>query len=187
MFAVALLALLVLGLEAGGDSVRLLARFDRPQLGAGQLWRLVSGHLVHLGWGHAVLNVTALALIAAGFGRLYRPWQWFAVGTGAALAIDAGLWFFEPEIGWYVGLSGVLHGMVAAAAVALAATSTRLSVAVFVVLAAKIAWESLAGSLPLTADLSGGDVIVEAHLWGALGGGLAALLIRLLPSRIAPV
>ena len=47
-------------------------------------------------------------------------------------------------------------------------------------LAGKLLWEAAAGPLPMTAELAGGDVVVGAHLWGTLGGGLTALMLAAL-------
>ena len=48
-----------------------------------------------------------------------------------------------------------------------------------VVVAAKVAYEQLAGPLPGSEATSGGAVIVDAHLYGVIGGTVvAAALIR---------
>jgi hypothetical protein len=43
-------------------------------------------------------------------------------------------------------------------------------------LAAKLAWEQGVGAVPGSSGFIGGHTIVDAHLYGALGGGLGALL-----------
>src|SRR5690606_26595278 len=43
---------------------------DRAALGAGQWWRLWSGHLVHLDARHAAANLAALALLAVAAWRM---------------------------------------------------------------------------------------------------------------------
>jgi rhomboid family GlyGly-CTERM serine protease len=183
----AVLAAAVLGLEAGGETVRVLLRFDREPIVAGEYWRLITGHLVHLGWGHALLNLAALGLVIASFRPLLGWSRWTMIALAAATAIDLGLWFSDPPVTWYVGLSGVLHGLVAAAAIALIRFAPRMAVTVLAILTAKLAWEAFRGALPFTAELSGGDVIVEAHLWGAVGGVVAALLLTGLRRRSAPL
>ena len=56
-----------------------------------------------------------------------------------------------------------------------------------VIFAAKLGWEQLAGPLPFTGETAGGPVIVDAHLYGAVGGALAALLIIAAEKRRARV
>jgi rhomboid family GlyGly-CTERM serine protease len=91
-------------------------------------------------------------------------------------AIDAGFWFFYPELEWYVGLSGVLHGLLVAGLFAGLVQRDREAVILTLFVIAKLAWEQLAGPLPGSESSSGGVVIVDAHLYGAIGGLAGALL-----------
>ena len=51
--------------ELGGDAGRALLRYDRAALAAGQWWRLLTAHVVHLGLEHAALNSLGLVLMWA--------------------------------------------------------------------------------------------------------------------------
>jgi rhomboid family GlyGly-CTERM serine protease len=166
---------LCLLLSVLGDSGRSVFRYERSALLAGELWRLLSAHLVHLSFGHVVLNLAALAVMAALLDGVLETAEWFWLGLVAALAIDAGLFLFSPEVQWYVGLSGVLHGWLAAGALRLAFAGSGLGPVLLVGIAAKIAWEQWAGPLPFSESSSGGPVVVDAHLYGALGGAAAML------------
>jgi len=181
------LVLVVLLLQVGGENVTTLLRYDRGPIEAGQLWRLVTAHLVHLGWGHAFLNATALALIIAGFGPVLRPAQWIRVAVTSALLVDIGLWFVHPAVHWYAGLSGVLHGLVAGAAVAARSAMPRLAAVILCFLSAKLLWEIAAGPLPLSTTIAATNVITQAHLWGAVGGALAAFLVTRRHTRSDPL
>ena len=76
---------------------------------------------------------------------------------------------------WYVGLSGVLHGALAAGAVAWWRYESKLlALLLSAIFAGKLAWEQWHGALPLSGDL---PVVVDAHLYGALGGALAGVLL----------
>ena len=56
-----IVAVMVLGVLAlGGQRLRMLLQYDRAALATGEWWRLVTGHLVHLGWDHLALNVAGL-------------------------------------------------------------------------------------------------------------------------------
>jgi rhomboid family GlyGly-CTERM serine protease len=179
---VALLAVcLVLG--AGGDEVRELGRYERHAVEGGEYWRLVSGHLVHLGFGHLWPNLAALAIIALLFEGVFSNADWLRLGAAAALAIDLGLYVLDPSVLWYVGLSGVLHGFVAAGALALLLRRERLGAILGLCLGAKLLFEQIVGPVPFTAQSVGGPVVVAAHLYGAIGALLAEAAVELARRR----
>ena len=91
--------------------------------------------------------------------------------------IDVGFVFYEPQLQWYVGFSGVLHGALAAGAIAWWRSESRaLALTLSVFFVGKLLWEQLHGALPLSGDL---PVVVDAHLYGALGGAVAAGILWL--------
>lgn len=177
------LLLICLALALGGDEWRELGRYDRDALAAGEYWRLLSGHLVHLGWGHLWPNLAALVVIGLLFEGTMRSIDWVITALVAAAAIDAGLFFFEPGVRWYVGLSGVLHGFVAAGALELLLRRQALGAIMGAAVLAKIVFEQTVGPVPFTAAAVGGPVIVAAHLYGAAGGVLAAAAARFVRRR----
>ena len=171
--------LLALVLMLAGDSGREWLRFERNGIASGEAWRLVTGHFVHLGISHTILNLAGLVLVWLLAGRAFHWRQWLWIMTGSIAAIDLGLWFVTPMLEWYVGLSGLLHGMLAAGAVAGLAERNAEALILAVVVAGKVAYEQLAGPLPGSEATSGGAVIVDAHLYGVIGGTVvAAVLIR---------
>lgn len=170
-------------LALGGDEMRNLARYDRAALAAGEYWRLVSGHLVHLGWGHLWPNLAALLVIALLLEGTFGSVDWIVVGLVSAAAIDLGLLTIDTDVEWYVGLSGVLHGFVAAGALGLMLEKQALGVVLAVGVVAKLIFEQTFGAVPFTAASVGGPVIVSAHLFGAAGGLLAAAVLQVLRRR----
>jgi rhomboid family GlyGly-CTERM serine protease len=167
--------LLLLAPTLLGEGARQWLRYDRAGLAKGQWWRLLTGHWIHLDVRHAVLNCLGLALMWALFARDYAPRQWVAIVLAAAVAIDAGLWLGNSTVMWYVGSSGVLHGVMAAGALAYLRRGEREGWLLAGLLVAKLIYEHRVGALPF----SGSDpVIVDAHLYGVLGGGAMATLLR---------
>lgn len=174
-FALAALSLLF---EAGGDSARAWLRFDPAGIAAGEWWRLLSGHLVHLGVPHVLLNVAALLLLWWLVGSGLSVAGWLLVIASSLACIDLGLWFLDPALSWYVGLSGLLHGLFAAGLVARWQSAPVESLLLGALLAAKLLFEQLSGPLPGSEASAGGAVVVNAHLYGAVGGIAAALGLR---------
>ncbi|MGD9340995.1 MAG: rhombosortase [Chromatiales bacterium] len=166
-------ALILVGAQLVGIEV---LQYQRERVLEGQLWRLLSAHAVHLGWRHSLLNLLALVLILAIFPDSLRRgaavWLIFA----SLAAIDGGL-LLRPEILWYVGLSGVLHGLLAGACVLTA--RRREGRVLLLLLGAKLLWEQRYGALPSTATIAGGPVLVDAHLFGAIGGLVCAGMVLL--------
>jgi rhomboid family GlyGly-CTERM serine protease len=163
-------------LAAGGDEWRELARYERGAIEQGEYWRLLSGHLVHLGFGHLWPNLAALVVIGALFDDVFGNADWWRVTLTSAAAIDLGLYLFDPDVRWYVGLSGVLHGFVAAGALELLQRRQALGAVLALSLAAKLAFEQIVGPVPFTAAAVGGPVVIAAHLYGAAGGAFAQVV-----------
>lgn len=158
-------------------------RYDRDAILHGQWWRLISGNIVHLGWSHLLLNLSGLILVWMLFRPTLTSRNWFIVTVTSSLAVGAGLLVFDPELQWYVGLSGVLHGLFAAGIIAGLYVGNRGDWWLLVLFIAKITWEQLVGSMPGSAEIAGGNVIVDAHLYGALGGAVTAVIIILIKKR----
>ncbi|TLZ26924.1 MAG: rhombosortase [Gammaproteobacteria bacterium] len=158
-----------------GEAGRALLRYERGALAAGQWWRLLTAHVVHLDIRHALLNSLGLALLWALFARDYSPRQWGAVVLGAMAAIDAGLWLCDSTLLWYVGSSGALHGVMAAGALAHVRRGQRDGWVLAGLLAMKLAYEHWLGALPFSGL---GTVVVSAHLYGAIGGTAVAGFLR---------
>ena len=174
----AIIAASSLAVMAGGAPAAAALRYDRKAVLSGEAWRLVTGHFVHADWPHLAWNLAGLLLVFALFSREYSPRSWIVLMLASTAAIGVGFLLFEPDLAWYVGLSGLLHGLLAAGLVAwLSVRRDPLTVGVTVVFVAKLVWEHFRGPLPLTADTLSVPVIHAAHTYGALGGTLGALVL----------
>jgi rhomboid family GlyGly-CTERM serine protease len=183
-YGAALLACLalLLALAATGESGREWLRYERGALAKFQWWRLVSAHLVHLSWEHVLLNSAGLVLLWALFAREYSPRRWLWIVAAAVIAIDAGLWFFRPGVDWYLGSSGVLHGVLAAGAYGLYRRGESTGAVLLLLLIVKLVYEQQAGGSLFAADL---PLVPDAHVLGVLGGLTGAFLPRSrVPQRV---
>lgn len=169
-------ALVCLVLGSGAEEAREWGRYEREAIEAGETWRLVTGHFVHLGWGHLWLNLATLGLLAVIFDEALSAIGCLWVLLGSIIGIDAGLYLLQPGVAWYVGLSGVLHGVIAAGSLSLLGRDqTQFGLFIAAALIAKLSFEQGFGPLPFTQSASGGPVVVAAHLYGAVGGTVAML------------
>jgi hypothetical protein len=97
--------------------------------------------------------------------------------------IDLCFWFLDSGLGWYVGMSGLLHALLVAGIVTRFPVAKGESLALAALIAGKIAWEQLAGPLPGSEISAGGAVVVNAHLYGAIAGILAAGVLHVITPR----
>jgi len=74
-------------------------------------------------------------------------------------------------------LSGLLHGLLLAGAIAGVRSLPAESLVICAVVVAKLAYEQIAGPLPGSESVAGGAVVVNSHLYGAVGGALSAAII----------
>jgi len=146
----------------------------------GELWRLVTGHLIHLGWAHWALNAFALTLVSLlarrplGLGDMARSIP------ALAAAISLMLLVFDTDVPDYVGLSGVLYGLVLLVLWPQAREGRWLAWAALVYLAVRVGWQLLSGAPAMEAALIGGPVIEQVHGHGLL---VAAVWLLIRPAR----
>jgi rhomboid family GlyGly-CTERM serine protease len=163
---------LLMTTEVGGDAARLTLRYERTAIEAGEWWRLLTAHFVHLGFEHAALNALGLVLMWALFARDLRPAGWVAVVATSLSAIDIGLYLRDSTVEWYVGSSGVLHGIMAAGTLVHLRRRDLDGWILAAFMVVKLSYEQWTGALPFTdAPVS---VVVSSHLYGAIGGLIAA-------------
>ncbi|MBI1194958.1 MAG: rhombosortase [Gammaproteobacteria bacterium] len=173
-FTLTILCTLVL---AFGDQAALLLRYDRPAILDGAVWRLLTGHLEHLGWPHLFMNLAGLWLLWLLYGDCMNDRLWAGMLAATGLGISAGLLVLDPKLVWYVGLSGILHGVFSCGIICRLRAAARGEWLMLTLLTAKLAWEQVNGSVPGSAEFAGGPVIVDAHLYGAIIGAVFGLLV----------
>lgn len=177
------LAALLVALQASGWHGGL--EYRRAAVLQGQLWRLLTGNLVHLGWAHLLRDVVGLMLIWKLFAGWLAERTWLWVLAASAVAVGVGLLAFSPGVAWYVGISGALFGLFSAGALSVGRKQPVYAGSLLLGMTAVIAWTLHAGALPGETAGLGGAVVPQAHLYGAIGGAVAFLLCDAL--RRAPV
>jgi rhomboid family GlyGly-CTERM serine protease len=169
---------LCLALHAAGLNGWLM--FDRTAIDQGQWWRLLTGHLVHLNWGHFWLNMGGVLIVAGFLRNHWNAAHWLVLLVWSALAIGLGLYVLNPELYRYVGLSGVLHGLFIAGAWQERKHYALSGTVLLALLVIKLAWEQIGGAMPGSEAAAGGHVIVDAHLYGAVSGAVFVVAVEIL-------
>ena len=162
-------AVVLLGvLQVLPQAWHLALRYDRQAVLQGELWRLITGHLIHLGWAHWALNAAGLVLYALLADTPPRPRPLLRQVLVLGLGISVLLMLFMPTLAHYVGLSGVLYGLFVLALWPGVRRIDPLSVAALTTVAAWLAGQLIQGPARREVDWIGGDIIVQAHLFGVV-------------------
>lgn len=177
-----MLLLAVALLPAAWPGVAETLIYDRSALGRGEVWRLWSGHAVHLGWSHLSWNLAVAVPVGVWLENLARPkTRWFL--ALAPPLISLGLLALTPALARYAGLSALATGLVILLALDRLRAGGReprwLWSAVLVLIAAKVGAEFLGHGALFASLPAGARVVPLAHLLGALAAlGTAALPLR---------
>lgn len=155
-------------------------RFDRQLLQGGNFWLILTGNFVHLNWSHLFLNLAGLALVVLLVWENFGPVEWLVIILLSSLGVGIGLYILDPQVGWYVGFSGTLHGLILAGAIADLRRFPLNAAALLVVVCLKLFWEQKFGAMPGSESVAGGKVVVNSHLYGAITGAVIALPLLLI-------
>ncbi len=194
-------AVCAIGLAAVPDAF-IDFRYDRAALVSGQWWRAVTGHLLHLNVAHLLLNLAGLLLICELLWHRLPLLHGFALLLFSAVGTSALLCWQHPELSWYAGLSGALHGLWAGCALAgwwplqvggkrsmdgtipaiggvpsiRGASSRYFLMGALALLALKLILEAWFGASRYTEEMIGAPVISAAHRYGAFAGTAYVLM-----------
>ncbi len=167
----------VLGLEVP-------LRYGRTEiLESGQWWRILSGNFVHLGYPHLLLNLAGLIMITLLLAHALTARQWAITGLVSMLGVGIGLLLFDPHLSWYVGLSGALYGLLLGGAIAEFRFHKPIACLIGAYTLGKVVWEQMYGAVESSEAITGGNVIVNAHLYGMVAGGVTVLCLLALEHR----
>lgn len=146
-------------------------------IGEGEPWRVVTGHWVHLSYRHALVDLVAwLAIWRYGCDFLDGS-AWTLGIVASCLGTSAGLAWYAPAIESYVGLSGLLHGVLAFVAIRRAARGDRWAAWVGAATVGKVAVEVVLRPDVAPAPWIGGLALPIAHAYGVASGLLASLAL----------
>lgn len=98
--------------------------------------------------------------------------RWFVLESLCVVLLRHQCWalLFSPDLIWYAGLSGALHGIFAWGACVDIKEKMKSGWLLLIGLAIKVGYEQIDGSSEQVANLIDAKVAVDAHLFGALTG-----------------
>lgn len=151
-------------------------QYSTAALQSGEWWRLITGNLVHTNLAHLLLNLTGILLLWIFHQEYYQPLDYLVVFLLCGIATTLGLFVFDSNLVWYVGLSGALHGLFAWGVVRDLISLKPLAWLLASALVAKLGWELAFGDSGMIAELIEAPVVVAAHLNGVVAGAITAIL-----------
>ena len=166
----AIIAAICIAIGFSGESISEILRYDAVAIKQGEAWRIISAHFVHLSLSHLWLNLAGLALVFAFFASCISIKYWLFSLAVNAIGISLLIYFLNPEIIWYVGLSGVLHGLFVLGGIADIQHRKWEGIGFTVIILSKVIYEQISGPLPGSEEAAGGPVLVDAHFYGAVIG-----------------
>ncbi|MCU7804386.1 MAG: rhombosortase [Candidatus Thiodiazotropha sp. (ex Lucinoma borealis)] len=155
--------------------------YDRMAIANGEIWRLITGHLVHSDFAHLLWDCAGLWLVGWLFDELLSSMSWRVLGAGL-LIVDATLWWLLPDIQAYCGLSGLINALLGAGLYCTWCQSHDpwvVFIASLVTLKIGIEWYIGAALFTQTAWSS----LPQSHAAGMIGGLLVILISSLQSSR----
>ena len=137
-----------------------------------ELWRFISASFCHTNFNHLLMNLLGLGVTLLLFIKTFKVTPIFPIILFNSLFIGTALFFFEPDIIWYVGLSGVLHGLFCYGVADDLKHRDNWGYLLGAGIIIKIIYEQIYGAQQTTIALINAPVLVNAHLYGAIAGGI---------------
>jgi len=166
-----------------GEQITQTLVYQRVLISQGEVWRLFTGHLLHTNGFHLLLNLSALIMLWALHGRFYSIKNYCALFIFCAISTGVGIFYADPSLIEYVGLSGVLHGIFVFGSIMDIKSKDKTGYLLFIGVWLKIAHEQIYGASSDVSDLIEASVAIDAHLWGAVGGLLFSIVYLVLLTK----
>jgi rhomboid family GlyGly-CTERM serine protease len=153
--------------------------YDRDAVNGGQIWRLLTGQLVHWTARMTLIDLGVILLLGAWLETYSRKLLLLSLAS-APIVIGAGLHLLPSGLDIYRGSSGLATALfVCMAFVLLRGKRRGFALLALMMMMAKIVWELWSGSPIAAGDLPNGvEVAPLAHLLGAVAGLFAFIVCR---------
>ncbi|UJF19760.1 rhombosortase [Vibrio sp. SS-MA-C1-2] len=151
--------------------------WQRSAIYQGEWWRIITGNMVHTNGWHLIMNLAGLFLLVILFQRYLTAKRllllllYFSTVIGSLLLIT--------QLNWYVGLSGMLHGLFFWG-IGLDIKNKLKGGWLFLIAGIfKVVWEQIYGGSSYSSELINAQVATQAHF-----AGMAAAFFLLLFTRL---
>jgi len=150
--------------------------FQREKILQGEIWRLVTGHLMHTNFNHLILNMCGFLLLWGLHGEYYRPLQTLLL-CGICAFLSSVFMLYGSDLTHYVGLSAVVHAVAAWGGIQDLKAGFKSGWILLAGIAGKVGYEQLIGGSEQVISMIEARIAIDSHMYGALAGLICALFI----------
>ena len=169
MAAPIVLIILMFALELLKPTTTDILGFYPSKVLEGEIWRVVTGQILHTNFNHLLLNSAGILLVWALHGEYYLSKQYFKLLVTSLLLVGFSL-LVIADYYHYAGMSAVIHTLIVYGAVKDILRNDKTGWLILAGVSAKVIYENLYGASSSTMDLIDANVAVEAHLVGVIVG-----------------
>lgn len=142
-----------------------------------EYWRWLTCNFVHFGWAHSLIDALGFALVSIALFYSIPIKRYLALLLFCCLAVGIFISILSPDILYYAGLSGAIHGLLIAGCLYAADFPIWTRLLVLIITTGKILQEQLPGyDINPVNNLMPVPVAIDAHLIGAIAGLIFFLL-----------
>ncbi|HKI62511.1 MAG TPA: rhombosortase [Mariprofundaceae bacterium] len=166
------------------DTTSSTLAFDRQAIVAGQLWRLWTCHVTHFSWQQLSIDSSVVAILGYTVQRHMKAMHLMALFTLALPLVSLAIFWLVPDMLHYRGASGIGAMLWMMAACQMLLQSRRysayfwLGIIFLTLLFAKLIGEAFLGMQAVSALPGNVQVAWQAHLFGAIIGGMDFFLAQ---------
>ncbi|AGH80579.1 rhomboid family protein [Psychromonas sp. CNPT3] len=135
-----------------------------------EFWRLITATFCHTNFNHLLMNISGLLVCVFLFIDTFKKVRLIPMIIFNSAFISVMIFYFDPNTLWYVGFSGVLHGLFSFGVCSDITKKDRWGYLLGLCIFAKISYEQVYGANAMTIELINAPVLTNAHLYGALAG-----------------
>lgn len=139
-------------------------------IGQFEFWRLITATFCHTNFNHLIMNLIGLIVTLGLFLDTFKKLIITPLIIFNSIFISLMLFLFEPDVIWYVGFSGVLHGLFSYGVASDIDQKDKWGYLLGFGLFFKVAYEQLFGAQQSTIALIDAPVLINAHLYGVIAG-----------------
>ncbi|MDY7024800.1 MAG: rhombosortase [Pseudomonadota bacterium] len=144
--------------------------YDR-ELMAAEPYRFLTSQWTHATYQHYLINAIGFTLVGYIFYKYVSTIVWLIMIFYTTLAVSIAMFAYDTELMYYTGFSGALYGLLVFSLFRAFPHIPKICIIAFLFIIIRLYLEQTGlFDVNINAELLGGEVWVNSHLYGALSG-----------------